>query len=83
MSTSVGGLGLVSRSFGAVVSGTPALLAQDLVSSAPGSAPGYPFNDLVATAPLATFALQLPVPFPAIRWVGSGVVPRAPPFPPM
>jgi hypothetical protein len=58
----------VSRSQGAAASGSPALVAQDVVFlGGPVSAPGYPFHVFIGDRALSqTFGLHLPIPFPAI-----------------
>jgi hypothetical protein len=60
---------VVSRSLGAIASGTPALLAQELVHLGGSlSAPGYRFHELIGDRALSqTLALHVPMPFPAIR----------------
>lgn len=65
----LGAYRLIARSLGAAASGSPALLAQELVYvGGPVSAPGYAFHELVGDRAFSQrVELQLPVPFPAIR----------------
>lgn len=64
-----GDMRIVARSFGATVSGFPALLPQELVFlGGPTSAPGYAYHDLIGDRAFSQgLALHVPVPFPAIR----------------